>query len=42
VIEGRAVWGAYLPGDRVVDLRQVPDPAPGRDQVVVSMRASTI
>jgi threonine dehydrogenase-like Zn-dependent dehydrogenase len=34
--------GAYLPGDRRVDLRTVPDPTPGRGQVVVAMRASTI
>lgn len=33
---------AYLPGDRVVDLRQVDDPEPGPGEVVVAMRASTI
>src|SRR3954451_3615807 len=34
--------GVYLPGDRRVDVRSVPDPTPGRGQVVVAMRASTI
>ncbi|MEJ2861185.1 zinc-dependent alcohol dehydrogenase family protein [Actinomycetospora flava] len=34
--------GVYLPGGRRVDLREVPDPEPGRGQVVVEMRASTI
>jgi threonine dehydrogenase-like Zn-dependent dehydrogenase len=34
--------GAFLPGDRTVDLRDVPAPTPGPGQVVVSMRASTI
>ena len=34
--------GAYLPGNREVDLREVPDPTPGPRQVVVRMRASTI
>jgi threonine dehydrogenase-like Zn-dependent dehydrogenase len=34
--------GAYLPGNREVDLREVPDPSPGPRQVVVQMRASTI
>ncbi|MEP6697140.1 MAG: zinc-binding dehydrogenase [Pseudonocardiales bacterium] len=34
--------GAYLPGDRVVDLREAPDPVPGHGQVVVRMRASSI
>ena len=34
--------GAYLPGGREVDLRDVPDPRPGRGQVVVAMRASSI
>jgi threonine dehydrogenase-like Zn-dependent dehydrogenase len=36
------VLGAYLPGNREVDLREVPDPRPGPGQVVVGMRASTI
>ena len=34
--------GAYLPGDRTVELREVPDPTPGHGQVVVRVRASTI
>lgn len=34
--------GAYLPGDRTVDLREVPIPSPGAGQVLVAMRASTI
>jgi threonine dehydrogenase-like Zn-dependent dehydrogenase len=34
--------GAYLPGDRTVDLREAPDPTPGFGQVVLEMRASTI
>lgn len=34
--------GAYLPGHRDVELRQVPVPAPGPGQVLVQMRASTI
>jgi threonine dehydrogenase-like Zn-dependent dehydrogenase len=34
--------GVYLPGDRRVELRSVPDPEPGPGQVVVRMRASTI
>lgn len=33
---------AYLPGGRRVELREVPDPVPGRGQVVLAMRASTI
>jgi threonine dehydrogenase-like Zn-dependent dehydrogenase len=36
------VRGVYLPGGSRVDLRDVPDPEPGRGQVVVEMRASTI
>jgi 2-desacetyl-2-hydroxyethyl bacteriochlorophyllide A dehydrogenase len=36
------VQGAHLPGNRVVDLREVPDPEPGRAQVVVAVQASTI
>jgi len=36
------VRGVYLPGDRRVDLREVPDPQPGPGQVVLAMRASTI
>jgi threonine dehydrogenase-like Zn-dependent dehydrogenase len=34
--------GAFLPGNREVDLHEVPDPSPGPRQVVVRMRASTI
>src|SRR4051812_32337175 len=34
--------GVFLPGDRQVDIRDVPDPTPGHGQVVVRMRASTI
>lgn len=34
--------GAYLPGGREVDLREVPDPVAGHGQVVVAMRASGI
>ncbi len=34
--------GAYLPGGSQVELRTVPDPSPGRGQVVLAMRASTI
>lgn len=34
--------GIFLPGDRRVELRSVPDPTPGHGQVVVRMRASTI
>src|SRR3954447_24845972 len=34
--------GVYLPGNREVELRDVPDPTPGHGQVVVRMRASTI
>jgi threonine dehydrogenase-like Zn-dependent dehydrogenase len=33
---------AYLPGGRVVELRDVPVPSPGPGQVLVAMRASTI
>jgi threonine dehydrogenase-like Zn-dependent dehydrogenase len=33
---------AYLPGGRVVDLRDVPVPTPGHGQVLLTMRASTI
>jgi 2-desacetyl-2-hydroxyethyl bacteriochlorophyllide A dehydrogenase len=32
----------FLPGGRQVDIREVPEPAPGPGQVVVAMRASTI
>ncbi len=34
--------GAYLPGGRRVELRDVPVPVPGHAQVLVAMRASTI
>jgi threonine dehydrogenase-like Zn-dependent dehydrogenase len=34
--------GALLPGDRRVDLRDFPVPEPGRGQVLIRMRASTI
>ena len=34
--------GAYLPGNRTVDLREVERPAPGPGQVLVEMRASGI
>ena len=34
--------GAYLPGHRVVDVREVPDPRVGPGQVLVAMKASTI
>jgi len=34
--------GVYLPGDRRVEVREVPDPTPGERQLVVRMRASTI
>src|SRR3954454_18348002 len=34
--------GVYLPGDRRVEVREVPDPTPGEGQLVIRMRASTI
>ena len=34
--------GVYLPGERRVELREVPDPVPGEGQLVLRMRASTI
>ena len=34
--------GAYLPGGRRVELRDVPVPVPGHGQVLVAMRASRI
>ncbi|HUR73869.1 MAG TPA: zinc-binding dehydrogenase [Sporichthya sp.] len=34
--------GVYLPGNRVVEQRDVPDPTPGHGQVVVQVKASTI
>ncbi|HWL97861.1 MAG TPA: alcohol dehydrogenase catalytic domain-containing protein [Nocardioidaceae bacterium] len=34
--------GVYLPGDRRVDVRSVPDPEPGHGQVLLRPRASTI
>jgi threonine dehydrogenase-like Zn-dependent dehydrogenase len=36
------VRGVYLPGGRRVETRDVADPSPGRGQVVLKMRASTI
>jgi 2-desacetyl-2-hydroxyethyl bacteriochlorophyllide A dehydrogenase len=36
------VRGVFLPGGRQVDIRDVADPTPGSNQVVVAMRASTI
>lgn len=33
---------AYLPGGSRVDIKEVPDPAPGHGQVRIAMRASTI
>jgi threonine dehydrogenase-like Zn-dependent dehydrogenase len=36
------VRGVYLPGDRRVELRELPVPEPGHGQVLVRMRASTI
>jgi threonine dehydrogenase-like Zn-dependent dehydrogenase len=36
------VRGVYLPGDRRVDVRTVPDPEPGHGQVLLRPRASTI
>jgi threonine dehydrogenase-like Zn-dependent dehydrogenase len=36
------VRGVYLPGDRRVELREVPVPEPAHGQVLVRMRASTI
>ncbi|GAA0324801.1 alcohol dehydrogenase catalytic domain-containing protein [Kineococcus aurantiacus] len=33
---------AFLPGGRVVDLQEVPVPAPGHGQVLLAVRASTI
>ena len=34
--------GVWLPGERVVDVHEAPDPEPGPGQVVVAPRASTI
>lgn len=34
--------GVHLPGDRLVDVREHPDPVPGHGQVVLRPRASTI
>lgn len=34
--------GAFLPGNRSVELRDLADPAPGPGQVVIAVRASTI
>jgi threonine dehydrogenase-like Zn-dependent dehydrogenase len=36
------VRAAFLPGDRTVELRDVPDPEPGRGQALLAVRASTI
>jgi 2-desacetyl-2-hydroxyethyl bacteriochlorophyllide A dehydrogenase len=36
------VLAAYLPGNRNVDLRYVPDPVPAEGQVLLAMKASTI
>jgi len=36
------VRAAFLPGGSQVDLREVPDPAPGHGQVLLATRASTI
>ena len=33
---------AFLPGNRLVDLREVPDPVPGEGEVLLAMKASTI
>ncbi|HEX2053013.1 MAG TPA: zinc-binding dehydrogenase [Actinomycetota bacterium] len=38
----QTMTGAYLPGNRQVQLRKVPRPAPGFGEVLVKMRASTI
>ena len=32
----------YLTGNRQVDIRDIPEPAPGRSQVVVKMKVSAI
>lgn len=37
-----SMTGVWLPGNSSVELREVPVPAPGRGQVLVAMRASTI
>jgi threonine dehydrogenase-like Zn-dependent dehydrogenase len=34
--------GAYLPGNRQVDLQQIPVPVPGHGEVLVRFKASTI
>ena len=34
--------GAYLPGDSMAELREVPDPQPGHGEVLLRMKASTI
>jgi threonine dehydrogenase-like Zn-dependent dehydrogenase len=36
------VLAAYLPGNRNVDLRYVPNPVPAEGQVLLAMKASTI
>ncbi len=38
----RAMIGAYLPGNSTVELREVPVPQPGRGEVLLRMKASTI
>src|SRR3990170_4265660 len=40
--KGRPLRGVWLPGARVVDVHEVPDPEPGYGQVLVAPRASTI
>ncbi len=41
-IGSHAVQAAYLPGQRRVDIKEVPDPVPGPRQVLLSTQASTI
>lgn len=37
-----SVLAAYLPGNRIVDLREIPSPTPGDGQVLLATKASTI